>query len=178
MGSQFGRRVRAEQPRAVGVLLQPRRGDVGGRRVFDGATDDGGFVGAGREHEDAAGGDEVGDAERHRARGDALEAAEGARVRFARRRRKRDDARGGVGGGWRLVEGDVSVRADAEHAEVEAARAADRAGEGGDVLLRLLLEARQGSRFNLRAFHDQFLSYGSIPVTLIAQAMEKETSRA
>jgi Bacterial protein of unknown function (DUF885) len=50
---------------------------------------------------------------------------------------------------------------------------------GSDRIQRLRRElaVRQGSRFNLRAFHDQFLSYGSIPVELIAQAMEKETIR-
>jgi hypothetical protein len=43
--------------------------------------------------------------------------------------------------------------------------------------LRREMAARQGQRFNLQAFHDQFLSYGSIPVTLIAQAMEQEAAR-
>ncbi len=37
--------------------------------------------------------------------------------------------------------------------------------------LRKTLSALQGSRFSLRDFHDQFLSYGSIPVALISQAM-------
>ena len=39
--------------------------------------------------------------------------------------------------------------------------------------LRRTLEARLGSRFNLRHFHDTFLSYGSIPVALIAAEMER-----
>ncbi len=41
--------------------------------------------------------------------------------------------------------------------------------------LRKTLSALQGRRFSVRDFHDQFLSYGSIPVALIAEAMlEKE----
>ncbi len=40
--------------------------------------------------------------------------------------------------------------------------------------LRQTLSARQGARFNLKEFHDTFLSYGSIPVELIAREMEKE----
>lgn len=51
---------------------------------------------------------------------------------------------------------------------------------GSDRIQRLRREmaARLGNRFSLRGFHDKFLSYGSIPVTLIAQEMEKETVRA
>jgi uncharacterized protein (DUF885 family) len=37
--------------------------------------------------------------------------------------------------------------------------------------LRGELAARQGAGFSLRAFHDRFLSYGSLPVSLIARAM-------
>jgi uncharacterized protein (DUF885 family) len=40
--------------------------------------------------------------------------------------------------------------------------------------LRNHLSSRLGSRFNLRQFHDKFLSYGSIPVELIASEMERE----
>jgi hypothetical protein len=44
---------------------------------------------------------------------------------------------------------------------------------GWDALwkLRRSLEARQGSAFSLHAFHDQLLSFGSVPVGLIARAM-------
>ena len=44
--------------------------------------------------------------------------------------------------------------------------------------LRRALSTRLGSRFNLRAFHDQFLSYGSIPVTLIASDMMQRANAA
>ena len=44
--------------------------------------------------------------------------------------------------------------------------------------LRRALSARLGSAFNLRAFHDQFLSYGSIPVTLIASDMMQRADAA
>jgi hypothetical protein len=37
--------------------------------------------------------------------------------------------------------------------------------------LRRTLAAREGAAFSLRRFHDRFLSYGSIPVALIARAM-------
>lgn len=37
--------------------------------------------------------------------------------------------------------------------------------------LRRTLAAQQGERFTLRAFHDRFLSFGSLPVALIARAM-------
>lgn len=40
--------------------------------------------------------------------------------------------------------------------------------------LRGTLSSRLGSRFDLRQFHDKFLSYGSIPVELIAGEMERE----
>lgn len=39
--------------------------------------------------------------------------------------------------------------------------------------LRRELSAREGSHFDLTAFHDRFLSFGSIPVALISQAMSK-----
>lgn len=46
---------------------------------------------------------------------------------------------------------------------------------GQDMIrdLRAEMAAREGSRFSLRRFHDRFLSYGSIPVTLIARAMRE-----
>jgi hypothetical protein len=37
--------------------------------------------------------------------------------------------------------------------------------------LRSALQKTEGSRFSLRSFHDRFLSYGSIPVPLIASLM-------
>ena len=47
---------------------------------------------------------------------------------------------------------------------------------GSDRIQRLRkdLSTRQGSRFNLKAFHDKFLSYGSIPVEMIAREMERD----
>jgi uncharacterized protein (DUF885 family) len=45
---------------------------------------------------------------------------------------------------------------------------------GSDRIQRLRreLSARQGSQFDLAKFHDEFLSFGSIPVELIAREME------
>ena len=43
--------------------------------------------------------------------------------------------------------------------------------------LRREMEVRQGAGFDLRRFHDRFLSYGSIPVTLIADAMRTTTAQ-
>lgn len=40
--------------------------------------------------------------------------------------------------------------------------------------LRAELARRDGAQFSLHRFHDQFLSYGAIPVTLIAEAMRTE----
>ena len=37
--------------------------------------------------------------------------------------------------------------------------------------LRQRVAAREGSSFNLRDFHDRFLSYGAVPVALIADEM-------
>jgi uncharacterized protein (DUF885 family) len=37
--------------------------------------------------------------------------------------------------------------------------------------LRREMQRRRGADFDLRAFHDEFLSYGSIPVTMIADDM-------
>jgi uncharacterized protein (DUF885 family) len=40
------------------------------------------------------------------------------------------------------------------------------------------MAARLGSGFNLQKFHDQFLSYGSVPVELVCKAMESEIGHA
>lgn len=47
---------------------------------------------------------------------------------------------------------------------------------GTDMIhaLRKEHQERHGAAFNLRAFHDRFLSYGSIPVSLIGAAMRQE----
>jgi uncharacterized protein (DUF885 family) len=37
--------------------------------------------------------------------------------------------------------------------------------------LRRQIAAREGDAFSLRAFHDRFLRYGAIPVSLIAADM-------
>jgi len=44
---------------------------------------------------------------------------------------------------------------------------------GQDLIrdLRNEMALREGNAFSLRRFHDRFLSYGSIPVTLIAAQM-------
>jgi uncharacterized protein (DUF885 family) len=44
--------------------------------------------------------------------------------------------------------------------------------------LRRDLSARLGTRFRLRDFHDEFLSFGSIPVRLIGDAMRKRATHA
>jgi hypothetical protein len=44
--------------------------------------------------------------------------------------------------------------------------------------LRRAVAAREGERFSLRGFHDRLLSYGSIPVALIARAMLAEGAGA
>ena len=43
--------------------------------------------------------------------------------------------------------------------------------------LRSTLSAKEGSEFSLRSFHDKFLSYGSIPVLLIARLMAGSFSK-
>jgi uncharacterized protein (DUF885 family) len=52
------------------------------------------------------------------------------------------------------------------------------AGVAGIDELRRQMEDRQGADFSLRAFHDRFLSYGAIPVTLIAASMLSEGTPA
>ena len=49
---------------------------------------------------------------------------------------------------------------------------------GTDLItdLRRDLAAREGAAFDLRRFHDRFLSFGSIPVALIAAAMREESA--
>ena len=42
--------------------------------------------------------------------------------------------------------------------------------------LRREMARRQGGDFDLTQFHDQFLSYGSIPVSLICAEMRREAS--
>jgi uncharacterized protein (DUF885 family) len=44
--------------------------------------------------------------------------------------------------------------------------------------LRRELEAARGPDFSLRAFHDELLSYGSIPVSLIARDMRQRSRDA
>ncbi|MGD2068437.1 MAG: DUF885 family protein [Gemmatimonadota bacterium] len=46
---------------------------------------------------------------------------------------------------------------------------------GTDAIHRLRreMEALRGNDFDLRDFHDTFLSYGSVPVTLVAEAMKR-----
>ena len=44
--------------------------------------------------------------------------------------------------------------------------------------LRRDLSVRQGDAFSLAQFHDKFLSYGSIPVTLIGADMRREAAHA
>ncbi len=47
-------------------------------------------------------------------------------------------------------------------------------GTDGIHALRRDVSAALGSDFDLRAFHDTFLSYGSVPVSLIAEDMKRE----
>ena len=49
---------------------------------------------------------------------------------------------------------------------------------GTDLIhhLRRDLEAQQGASFNLKQFHDRFLSYGSVPVALIDAALREEVA--
>ncbi|MBK8050787.1 MAG: DUF885 domain-containing protein [Anaerolineales bacterium] len=51
---------------------------------------------------------------------------------------------------------------------------------GRDQILSLREEMKQraGSDFDLKAFHDKFLSYGSVPVALAAKAMREEAHHA
>ena len=49
-------------------------------------------------------------------------------------------------------------------------------GTDGIHRLRRELSARPEARFDLRAFHDQFLSYGSVPVSLVAEAMRAHSA--
>jgi uncharacterized protein (DUF885 family) len=44
--------------------------------------------------------------------------------------------------------------------------------------LRQEMARRDGSAFDLQCFHDRFLSYGSIPVALIAREMQREVHHA
>jgi uncharacterized protein (DUF885 family) len=50
---------------------------------------------------------------------------------------------------------------------------------GADRIRRLRAEMVQlwGNAFSLRRFHDEFLSHGSIPVTLIVREMKRTTTR-
>lgn len=47
-------------------------------------------------------------------------------------------------------------------------------GTDGIRDLRRAVQTRDGSAFSLRSFHDRFLSFGAIPVALIAEAMQAE----
>ncbi len=49
-------------------------------------------------------------------------------------------------------------------------------GTSGIHELRKQLEERDGSAFDLKAFHDRFLSYGAVPVALIARSMLGQSS--
>ena len=45
---------------------------------------------------------------------------------------------------------------------------------GSDAIQHLRRDLAERPGFELRAFHDRLLSYGSIPVALIAEAMRRE----
>jgi uncharacterized protein (DUF885 family) len=47
------------------------------------------------------------------------------------------------------------------------------AGTDAVHALRRRVEAREGSAFDVARFHDVFLSHGSVPVALVAEAMER-----
>ena len=49
---------------------------------------------------------------------------------------------------------------------------------GRDTILELRADLQQqlGDQFSLKAFHDRFLSFGSIPVALIASALREEAA--
>ncbi|HET8521776.1 MAG TPA: DUF885 family protein, partial [Thermomicrobiales bacterium] len=47
-------------------------------------------------------------------------------------------------------------------------------GTDGIWDIRRTLEEEQGSEFSLKSFHDRFLSYGAIPVSLIGQLMTEQ----
>jgi uncharacterized protein (DUF885 family) len=51
---------------------------------------------------------------------------------------------------------------------------------GNDAIheLRGEMARRKGGAFDLRAFHDEFLSYGSIPVSLISADMKAKADAA
>ena len=51
-------------------------------------------------------------------------------------------------------------------------------GTDGIHKLRKELASRQGNDFTLRTFHDEFLSYGSIPVSLISAEMKRKRDHA
>jgi hypothetical protein len=50
-------------------------------------------------------------------------------------------------------------------------------GTDGIPDLRRELAARQGGVFDLRQFHDRFLSFGSVPVSLVSEAMRGEVEK-
>lgn len=50
-------------------------------------------------------------------------------------------------------------------------------GRDAIVQLREDLRAQLGARFDLRRFHDRFLSFGSVPVALVAAAMRREVQQ-
>ena len=52
------------------------------------------------------------------------------------------------------------------------------AGWDGIRRLRRAVEAREGSTFSLRRFHDRLLSYGSVPVTLVGETMLADGAEA
>ena len=51
-------------------------------------------------------------------------------------------------------------------------------GTDGIHKLRKERASRQGNDFTLRTFHDEFLSYGSIPVSLISADMKRKRDHA
>ena len=52
------------------------------------------------------------------------------------------------------------------------------AGWDGIVRLRRAVEARDGSSFSRRRFHDRLLAFGSLPVALVAETLLAEPSGA
>ena len=79
--------------------------------------------------------------------------------------------------GQRFYEERVGMSAAAARAEVvknslfAATGCMYLAGWDGIQLLRRQVEVHEGGAFSRRRFHDRLLSFGSIPVALVAEAM-------
>jgi hypothetical protein len=129
----------------VGMKLQGGGGDGGGDGSFDGFGDGSGLGGAGGEQENFPGFQNRADAHGDGTARTLFAGSEGFCIVVQRLPAQDFEARAGTNAGSGLVEADVTVAADAQDLEVDAAGLADGLFIGGAVLIVIAADGAVGN---------------------------------